>query len=48
MSYKARFMFGSLVAVTLCGLAACESSTAQDNPPRGAGRVGWVGVEAAH
>ncbi len=33
MSCKTRFMFGTLVVVTLCGLAACESSTAQDNPP---------------
>ena len=48
MSYKARFMFGSLVAVTLCGLAACESSTAQDNPParRGQGRMGGGGGSA--
>jgi Spy/CpxP family protein refolding chaperone len=46
MSYKARFMFGSLIAVTLCGLAACESSTAQDNQQgrRGQGRFGMGGA----
>jgi Spy/CpxP family protein refolding chaperone len=46
MSYKSRFMFGSLIAVTLCGLAACDSSTAQDNPPgrRGQGRFGMGGA----
>jgi Spy/CpxP family protein refolding chaperone len=46
MSYKARFMFGSLIAVTLVGLAACESSTAQDNPQgrRGQGRFGMGGA----
>jgi Spy/CpxP family protein refolding chaperone len=46
MSCKTRFMFGSLVVVTLCGLAACESSTAQDNPParqRGQGMRGGGG-----
>jgi Spy/CpxP family protein refolding chaperone len=47
MSCKTRFMFGSLVVVTLCGLAACESSTAQDNPParqRGQGMRGGGGT----
>jgi Spy/CpxP family protein refolding chaperone len=46
MSYKSRFMFGSLIAVTLCGLAACDSSTAQDNPParRGGMRGGGGGA----
>ncbi len=49
MSYKARFMFGSLIAVTLCGLAACESSTAQDNQQgrRGQGRFGMGGAGAS-
>jgi Spy/CpxP family protein refolding chaperone len=53
MSCKTRFMFGTLVVVTLCGLAACESSTAQDNPPArqrgmrgGGGSLGLLRVEA--